>query len=277
VDETWAYDLESSTWTLMSPTSKPPPLSGHGLAFDPRSSRTVLFGGFTSVVSMPPVPGGTIDQTWTYDLGADTWTRVSPANAPSARASHSMVYAASIDRVLLFGGSALGGASDETWSYDVDTDTWTDLNPTVRPAPRGAAAMAYDAPSDRIVLFGGFGAPGVLGDTWTYDVESNTWSGTKSSGSRPSPRDAHAMVYDPKIDRVVLFGGRDSTLLGDTWWYDIESDAWTLRKVLASPSPRSGHAMAHDGPSGRTVLFGGIVADGVRLADTWIYEVRAAT
>ena len=378
VDDTWAYDLESRSWTMMSPSSKPPRLYGHGVAYDRVTGRTVLFGGFTALISPGPGSFGVVDETWTYDLAADAWTPASVSAVPSARGGHSMTYVAGSDRILLFGGNTLSGASDETWSYDVDTDAWTNMNPPVRPFARLAAALAYDAQSDRVVLFGGgtvgavfgdtwsydfasntwtkmqpavtptvrsgaamaydaqsdriilFGGTGLLGsaddtwvydldgdtwtemspavrpparaghamaydgqsdravmfggfdvtgtldDTWTYDLEGNSWSETRSSGRRPSPREGHAMAYDAKIDRVILFGGRDSTTEGDTWWYDVDTDTWTIRAVSLAPPPRLRHGMAYDAQSARTVLFGGFTADGVRLADTWIYEALIA-
>ncbi|MGQ0796780.1 MAG: Kelch repeat-containing protein [Methanobacteriota archaeon] len=373
VDETWAFDLESAQWTLMSPSPKPPRLYGHGMSYDPVSGRTVLFGGFTSIPSPFPGGGGVVDQTWSYDLGADTWTPRSQAAPPSARWGHAMTYVPDADRIVLFGGNTLLGSSDETWSYDeaadtwtnlnppvrpipryghamaydvqskrlilfgggplgglfgdtwsydvasnswtqmqpatgplgrrshamaydgqsdrvilfggsgplgdtddtwsydVDTDTWTEMAPSARPPPRGGHAMAYDVRSDRVVLFGGFTGVAALDDTWAYDVEADAWSPKGASGPRPSARAGHAMSYDDRIDRVILFGGGDLTPEGDTWWYDLEGDTWTLRSLSVSPSPRQGAAMAYDGPSARTVLFGG-VADGVRLADTWVYE-----
>ena len=66
----------------------------------------------------------------------------------------------------------------DTWTYDYDTNTWTEL--TLQPAPsaRGWHAMAYDAPSGMIVLFGG----GVdrdhpPADTWLFGPARRVWSG----------------------------------------------------------------------------------------------------
>ena len=92
-----------------------------------------------------------------------------------------MAYDPTSDRIVLFGGAA--GPQDretpfaDTWTYDYETNTWTEL--TLQPAPsaRGWHAMAYDAPSGMIVLFGG----GVdrdhpLADTWVFDPARRVWS-----------------------------------------------------------------------------------------------------
>ena len=77
--------------------------------------------------------------------------------------------------------------------------------------------MAYDAQSGRIILFGGVsGAGGYIGDTWAYDLEANVWT-SLSPSSGPTPRQNHVMAYDTQSDRIVLFGGDDTTgPVGDT-------------------------------------------------------------
>jgi hypothetical protein len=51
---------------------------------------------------------------------------------------------------------------------------WTKQAPATRPPTRGGAAMAYDAATGTVVLFGGDNRHGVLGDTWTWD--GTTWT-----------------------------------------------------------------------------------------------------
>src|SRR2546427_652082 len=90
---------------------------------------------------------------------------------------------------------------------------------TDRPEPRMGPAMAYDAARGRVVLFGGSGASGPLGDTWEWDGTS--WSQVPSSG--PSVRSGHAMAYDTVRGHVVLFGGtlgHSGVYFGDTWQWN---------------------------------------------------------
>ncbi|MCA9256339.1 MAG: hypothetical protein KDA33_11915, partial [Phycisphaerales bacterium] len=75
-------------------------------------------------------------------------------------------------------------------------------------------------------------------------------------------------AYDVAREVVVLFGGRDSSNLGDTWEWD--GQAWTER-LAPGPSPRRGHTMAYDMASSRTLLFGG--HDGASYVnDTWAWD-----
>lgn len=98
------------------------------------------------------------------------------------------------------------------------------------------------------------------GETWTYDT---AWS-KLAVASGPPARAAHAMAYDAKRDRVVMFGGRVDVndeplvILNDTWEYD--GTTWTPWLPPANsvvPSPRIDAAMAFDAKRGVIVLFGG--------------------
>jgi hypothetical protein len=94
-----------------------------------------------------------------------------------------MVYDAKADRTILYGGQNQG---DETWAYDYNTNTWTQLTPpgTV-PGDLSKHAMAYSTAADRVILFGGRlsssgGATSIdrlnFGETWTYDLNTNMWT-----------------------------------------------------------------------------------------------------
>ncbi|NNF58853.1 MAG: hypothetical protein HKN04_11510 [Rhodothermaceae bacterium] len=88
----------------------------------------------------------------------------------------------------------------------------------------------------------------------------------------PQPRSGYAMAYDAAHDRVVLFGGSDSTYqrLGDTWvWAD---EAWMPLETAASPPARSDAQLTYDAARSQLVLFGGLSADRELLADTWLLD-----
>ncbi|MEE9237841.1 MAG: kelch repeat-containing protein, partial [Thermoplasmata archaeon] len=135
-----------STWTDVNPAPRPSPRFYHAMAYDSESDRVVLFGGF--VVTDPP-EAEVGDDTWAYDVNTDTWTNMDPVSRPSPRFYHAMAYDSESDRVVLFGGSTATTFSDETWTYDLNTNTWTDVTPAVGPSGRANQGMAYDAESDR--------------------------------------------------------------------------------------------------------------------------------
>lgn len=50
------------------------------------------------------------------------------------------------------------------------------------------------------------------------------WENISAAG--PSPRRDSAIGYDSVNDRLILFGGRSSSSLDDTWIFDISSKTW---------------------------------------------------
>ncbi len=93
-------------------------------------------------------------------------------------------------------------------------------------------------------------------------------------------RNAHAMAYDAHRERIVLFGGADtSAVAGDTWEWN---GAGWVRVSVAGPEPRTFPAMTYDGRRRRIVLFGGNrvlfgkdpSADDTFLGDTWEWDGR---
>ncbi len=267
---------QESVWTDMAPATGPSARGAHDMAYDSESDRIVLFGGGTGLVI------GFMDDTWTYDFNANTWTDMNPGNRPSPREGHAMAYDAESDRVILFGGRIHG---PETWAYDVNANAWTNMSPVIQPAAWYFVGMAYDDEADRIVLFGGcagdslFFCPAVTRDeTWIYDYNANTWT-ERDLGTSPSRRLVHRMAYDAESDRVVLFGGMLGTgpldVLSDTWAYNFNADSWTEMNPQEAPSRGDVRGMAYDANADLIILFGGFESS--YISDTWAYDFDSDT
>ena len=90
-----------------------------------------------------------IPQTWAYDFNTNTWQQMS--DGPEFHLGASLAYDLESDRVILFGGQQVitNRYFDDTWAYDFNTDTWTEMKPLGSPAGRNFGEMAYDAnPTD---------------------------------------------------------------------------------------------------------------------------------
>jgi cysteine-rich repeat protein len=72
----------------------------------------------------------------------------------------------------------------------------------------------------------------------------------------PAVRDQHAMAYDQRRHRVVVFGGR-GTISPLTETLEWDGAAWRTMHPATSPPITTQHPMAYDARRGRTVLFGG--------------------
>ncbi|MFW9890759.1 MAG: Kelch repeat-containing protein [Candidatus Thorarchaeota archaeon] len=250
-----------------------------GMAYDNESDLVIIFGGWNNT----PTTASKTD-VLTYDYNIDTYTQKSPSTTPDGRAEPGFAYDSMRDRMVLFGGMRDINTNDrlnDTWLYNTNTDTWTEVLPTLAPSERRAHGMVYDSESDRFIIFGGEDGD-VLNDTWAFDPGTNLWT-QMSPSLAPSHRFAHKMVYDSESDRVILFGGynggsvnQPSSYFGDTWVYDFNTDSWENVTPTSSPSSRGVPSLAYDSESDRIVLFGGSNG-GTAYSDTWLFDYNSMT
>lgn len=266
-NDMWAYD--GTSWQRRSPDAAPralapPGRDSHAMAYDTLRQRTVLFGG----KNWAGLNGSAqaLNDTWEYD-GA-TWQPRSLALAPPMRYGHAMVYDATRQKIILFGGATIMGVTlGDTWEYD--GSTWTQVTTAQAPAARYGHAMAYDPVRQRVVLFGGASPNVSLSDTWEYDGAD--WVQVYPTGAIPN-RQNHAMVYDAGRGKVVLFGGYTTYgyhSLSDTWEYD--GTTWQLSSTPIMPPARFSHSMVYDSLRGKMILFGGSGMQ-VNDANTWEFD-----
>ena len=88
------------------------------------------------------------------------------------------------------------------------------------PPARYWQGAAMNSTDQELLIFGGNSGMGFIGDTWIYDVISKEWGNIDCIQiPEPPPRVNGAVVYDPKEEAFVLFGGLgdDMTDFQDTW------------------------------------------------------------
>lgn len=270
IDDLWSFNPRSRTWTEIS--DQLPPRIGDASALDYRSRRIINYQPyFNSEIA-----------TWAYDLDKGTWENRHPALEPPGRWGSMAVYDSRSDRVLLFGGADLSTNAplNDLWAYDYETNTWTERHPPVGPPPRQWHALVYVPTIERTLLFGGTDPSdgSVLNDTWAYDYRRDRWTELRPRGA-PSPRMGHYMAFEPRTNRLVLFGGFLSgfyeQVTGDTWIYDVATNRWQQTFPQESPSPRFGHVMSRT--NGSVVLFGGGPTVPGYTNQTFLYDSRANT
>lgn len=206
---------------------------------------------------------------------------------PPARSGAPMAYDQATQQLLLFGGDEgslqPNGAyqvapSNDTWVYS--GGGWTQLSPAHSPPGRVAAAMAYDAATQQVILFGG-GDCSPCNDTWAWN--GSDWTQLQPAHSPPMlifP----AMAYDAATSSVVLFGGDcpQTSSPGCDPAVNLSNGTWIWNGTdwsMASPaqSPPGFEYYGSDGlafdPASQTVMFDttGGISDGSApvIGTTW--------
>jgi hypothetical protein len=263
LSDTWTWN--GSNWSQESPAHVPPFRDAAAMAYDSKSARLILYGGFTGT--------GYRQDMWAW-TGSD-WTDITPVPVPPARGWTGWANDPSTGNLIMYGGWN-GTDLADTWSWD--GSGWTQLTPSQSPGARDDFAMVSDPLHDKIVLFGGWHGGEPQGDTWTWN--GTNWQQASTTGLHA--RTDMQATYDARLKRVVIFGGysfEDPSFTGyqDTWSWSGSS--WSQLSPSAKPSKRDGGVMAYFPPSGKAVLFGGYdeYVEGVPdLGDTWVLNFRAA-
>jgi len=261
-DDTWTYDYSSNTWVELNPTNRPPQRFNPGIAYIADRQAILIFGGYRT-------PDRHLNDTWLFDVKTDTWREIEPSNSPTPRSSMGMAYDAKNRRVVLFGGSSNSEyPHSDTWVYDFESNSWTEMHPSVSPKPQYGVGMVYDSLNERILLLEGHWVirdqsgsvrDGYDGGLYTYDYAADTWK--KIECSTPPGRYWYSTTYDPDLGRMIVFGGirwigGRGNLYDETWIYDSSTNTWS-KSGEKGPEKRYISAMAYDQGNRVTVLFGG--------------------
>ena len=126
---------------------------------------------------------------------------------------------------------ALGGMTAAAQTGDAPDEPVFTCPPGTDPASPGRAEQArppmpshtpivFDPGSGRIVAFPA-GAGDVNGETWSFDVCTNTWSVVQQDRLAPRPPAPHALAFDGGSGSIL---GTD--LEGQLWLYDPDVPGW---------------------------------------------------
>jgi uncharacterized protein (TIGR03437 family) len=273
-NDLWSYSIEERTWTQLRPSGTAPAARfGHSLLFDPQRRRLILFGGQAS---------GFFNDTWAYEVETNRWIMLAGSrNAPNERYGHSAIYDSTRARMVISHGFTDEGRFDDTWAFDLSSNTWRDISPSaggVRPLRRCLHHAVADSGGNQMLLYGGcasgFG-PCPLGDLWSFDLTTSRWTEI-TGGTKPAPRQWYGMGFDASRERLVLYGGSgDRGALNDIWEFDPRSRSWTSVTVAGDmPLARQRHEAAYAPGLNGVLFFGGSTNSGLSN-DLLLFTARA--
>ena len=107
LDDLWAFDFASRTWTELTPATRP---TGRFFVsrFIDRSNRFLIFGGSTN--------NGNSNETWSFNFVSRQWQQLTVSNPPSPRNGMLGAYLEDEDRYLIFGGNG-GNLLNDVWVF----------------------------------------------------------------------------------------------------------------------------------------------------------------
>ena len=140
------------------------------------------------------------------------------------------------------------------------------------PNERAHHTAVYDPQLKGFVIYGGFifrgKGPKPTGDVWLWN--GSTWREVASTETR---KIVAPLAFDSKRQRLLMFGGSDSTGKEDGKLAAFENGQW--RTLIDSPAiARGDPGLVYDKKRDRLVLFGG-TKQGHFFGDTWEFDGHA--
>jgi N-acetylneuraminic acid mutarotase len=246
LNEVWAFDLSTDTWSQLDASGDAPPERSSPVSvYDPERDRLVIFGGNSSTSGLSFT---SMNDLYSLDLGSLAWSRVDAANGPAARLYHSAVVLGG--EMVVFGGTPTYGGPyyNDTYAFNLTNDTWRSVSESGADRRFGGEIFA-DSVRNRILLFGGHddGALGMRNDVWALSLLDNTWAnlneGDTLNGSASgqcdfpadftlpeagAPERRYAFARVQSAEAGFIFAGKtDCGAVNDVFKLTLENAQWT--------------------------------------------------
>jgi hypothetical protein len=226
-------------WTQLYPAGTLPTARyNHSAIYDPVGRRMVVFGGND---------GSARDDVWSLSLeNSPTWSAMTvQGNSPPPRGEHSAIYDPIRRRMIIYGGTdGANGFLGDVWALSLaGPPAWAPLTPAgPTPTPRINHTAIYDPLRDRMIVFGGRVPPPYLpDDLWALSLDGPaTWSELTASGSQPLGTLGHTAIYDPIMDRMIVYGGNGI----DVWSLSLGGPLTWTKLAPAGTAPNVSHHTA---------------------------------
>lgn len=239
-------------WSLTTSTGNPPQRRENPGAAS--ATHMYVFGGQSGASG-----GVRMNDLWSFD--GSTWTMLNPdgdPSAPPARTQAGITWDFAINKLVVYGGNdAAGAVLGDVWTWDPNTNTWTNTTPASGPVARKFTALSYDPNTTSVLMFGGLdGADAHLDDTWIL-AGGVAWVQMTPTNVPPTRRQHH-LVTRTDFGDVLLFGGQDASLPNPTKWridtWKWDGSDWTEIVTTTGPAGQVANDAAYDPIRQRAVL-----------------------
>lgn len=235
---------------------------------DPDRQELVFINGYSAMDDDATIANGEhIAEVWAYSRTDNRWRFAmgGPVGMPQSEGGIA-IYDTANQRIIHFGG--LVGSSQMTndvWELKADEYGMyraKKLSPSGSlPTQRWLMAGCYDAPNNRMVIWGGQSQSTITGDVWALSLTpgSESWTQLSPTGTAPNPTWQSSYAYDTVGKRLFVHGGYNGTTYDSQLFYldlSTTNGTWVNTNATGGTGVR-GAAMAYDDINNRLVCFGG--------------------
>ena len=259
--KTWEWNPATLEWTDRTPSTSPVARWLHGMVFDSRRNRTVLFAGRNLSGS-----GADYDDTWEWDGNAGTWTQRTPSQKPPAVESPGMVYDPADARTIM-----LDPSDPVIWDWDGNAGTWTD-HPVSLPPYWWMTNMVWDSDRSTLVALNHRDSTNSRQGVWEWKFGQAAWTRVGVGCQNFPDRYSAAAAYVPGKKQVVFFGGRASGAsdLNDLWAWSPGSVGWQQYTQSGTlPPAQEMSSLVYDALRGRLLLLVSFSDSMTSIDDLW--------
>ncbi len=255
----WEMNLTTQKWAEVTMANAAPQFMGGRVAGIPGKREVLFFGGVTGTFDAVPH----LDR-FEYAPDKLSWSAVVATGASTVGDYQpGFVFDSKRNRYLSFCGQSTGfHCAVRRLELNGTAAAWVDEPVTgTQPIGRSGHFFAYDATTDRVIVFGGMRSGNdMLGDTWALELGETPARWVKLADNPELKRRNGAFALDEKNHRFVVWGGTPdgASAVDGIHAFDLDRGFETWRKMETTgtaPAPRaSGMAVAD--PANRRLLMG---------------------
>ncbi|MBX7114229.1 MAG: hypothetical protein K1X64_07820 [Myxococcaceae bacterium] len=272
----WALNLLDGKWQQLMPSGPAPELTGGRLVPVPGTGDALYLGGVNTSFKSPYAL-----KRLHFSFDSPSWADEPLAfGAGKGDYQPGFFYDSRRGRfVSVCGANTTIGYHCSVRAYTPGTagGKWEDVAVAgTAPQGRNGHFFAYDAETDRLMMFGGDNNGSTLGDTWALEL-GETPPRWVALGDDPSMKRRNgAFVLDAENHRFFMWGGTGdgATARPDLWALDLErgKEQWVRVQITGKPPDRASGMAVFDAKRKRFLMGFGNSDQGV-FVDLWALQL----
>jgi hypothetical protein len=145
----------------------PPGRMDHVAVYDSLKDRMVIFGGWDMERR------DYFGDTWAFNFTSGKWAKIKTSRSHPTKRRHAVgVYDSKRNWFVIYGGYGEKGLLNDSWAFDLTSDTWINITPG--PQPRIDHQAIFNPKTGNILIYGGDARlPKKFHDLWELQVRKD--------------------------------------------------------------------------------------------------------